>query len=269
MIATVRGWRTGAAQRSCACAGDGPGRGPRSTSSKRSSATIPSPLARAVTSWPSASSRASATSRRAAPGRRDRPALCLGFVFGWLASRTLFSVSRTDQPPRAASRARRRRTSLPWAREQGLAVALAEVAGLEQLQRLVGQLEQADQVGDGGAAAADAAGQLLFGQAELARPGRRRPSPPRPGSGPRAPCSRSAPPAAARPRPGRGRPPAPSRGPPAGRRASGARRRRARSCRRGGGGRAAAGRRRWPRSRRPGRRAPRSSKLVRGCEGSA
>ena len=46
-------------------------------------------------------------------------------------------------------------------------MALAEVARLEQLQRLVGQLEQADQIGDRGAAAADPSGQLLFGQAEL------------------------------------------------------------------------------------------------------
>ena len=65
--------------------------------------------------------------------------------------------------------------------EERLAVALAEVAGLEQLQRLVGQLEQADQVGDGGAAAADAAGELLFGQARGRGPGRRRRGPPRPG----------------------------------------------------------------------------------------
>src|SRR3954469_16161577 len=51
--------------------------------------------------------------------------------------------------------------------QQSLAVALAEVAPLEQLERLVGELEQADQVGDGGAAAPDPFRQLLFRQAEV------------------------------------------------------------------------------------------------------
>src|SRR3954468_16583365 len=51
--------------------------------------------------------------------------------------------------------------------KQRLAVALAEVALLEQLQRLVRQLQQADQVGDRRAAAADPLGQLFFGQAEV------------------------------------------------------------------------------------------------------
>ena len=101
------------------------------------------------------------------------------------------------------------------------------------------------------------------------RPGRRRLSPPRPGSGPRAPCSRSAPPAAAPARPGRGRPPGPSPGRPAGRRASGARRRPVRSCRRRAGGPAAAGRRRWPRSRRPGPRARRGRSGCAAGSGSA
>ena len=46
-------------------------------------------------------------------------------------------------------------------------MALAELARLEQLERLVGQVEQPDQVGDGGAAAADAPRQLLLGEAEV------------------------------------------------------------------------------------------------------
>ena len=51
--------------------------------------------------------------------------------------------------------------------EEGLAVALAELARLEQLEQLVGQVEEADQVGDRRAAAADAPGQVLLGDVEL------------------------------------------------------------------------------------------------------
>ena len=127
---------------------------------------MPSPLARAVTSWPSASSSASATSRRAACGVGvDRGSPRPRF---WLASQPNPLLGLADRPAAAGGVAGEAAADVvAGGAEEGLAVALAEVAGLEQLQRLVGELEQADQVGDGGAAAADAAGQLLFGQAEL------------------------------------------------------------------------------------------------------
>ena len=47
------------------------------------------------------------------------------------------------------------------------AVPLGQVAGLDQLERLLGQVEQADQVGDRDAAAADPAADLLLGEAEV------------------------------------------------------------------------------------------------------
>ena len=51
--------------------------------------------------------------------------------------------------------------------QQRPAVALAESAALEQLERLVGQVEQANEVGDGDAAAADPQADLLAREAEL------------------------------------------------------------------------------------------------------
>ena len=48
------------------------------------------------------------------------------------------------------------------AEQDRAAVALGELAGLEQLEHLVGQLEQADQVRDRDAAAADAPADLLL-----------------------------------------------------------------------------------------------------------
>ena len=56
---------------------------------------------------------------------------------------------------------------MPWAPSRARPWPSLRDAGLQQLQRLVGKLEQADQVGDRRAAATDAAGELLFGQAEL------------------------------------------------------------------------------------------------------
>ena len=100
----------------------------------------------------------------------------------WLASQPNPVLGFADRPSRSHRVAGEAAADVVAAgAEQGAAVTLAELSGLEQLQRLVGQLEQADQVGDGGAAAADPAGQLLFGQARGPRPGRRRRSPPRPG----------------------------------------------------------------------------------------
>ena len=161
-VATVGSSRPAAARsrRARACAS--------STSSKRSSTAMPSPFgAHASTSWPSAAlQRVAGVLERAASLRVERR-LAARLAFGWPASRTLFSVSRTDHPPAHGVAGEAAADVVAAGPEQGLAVALAELAGLEQLQRLVGQLEQADQVGDGGAAAADPARQLLFGQAEL------------------------------------------------------------------------------------------------------
>ena len=46
-------------------------------------------------------------------------------------------------------------------------MALAELAGFQHRERLVGQLEQPDQVGDRRAAAADAAGEVFFGELQV------------------------------------------------------------------------------------------------------
>jgi len=65
------------------------------------------------------------------------------------------------------------------------AMRFAELAFFEHLQRLVGQLEQADQVGDGQAGCGPTRrANSSFGQAEILDQGRSRLSPPRPGSGP-------------------------------------------------------------------------------------
>ena len=239
-----------------------------SRSSKRISTATSSPRRRTLTSWPRPT-RAGRRRRAAPPAPRDRAALRLGRAL-WLAgqlSPVLGLADRPAAPRRVAGEAAADvvaaspRRALPW--------PSLSSPRLEQLERLVGQVEQADQVRDRRAAAADAARQLLFGEPEVLD---------QRGAGARLVdrvevladhvldqrhlqalgLARS-----------RGRPPAPSRGRPAGPRASGARRRPARSCRRGGGGRAAAGRRRWPRSRRRARRALRRRSWVRGWSGSA
>ena len=143
-----------------------------STSSKRSSATIPSPLARTADLVAERRLERVGGVAQAAASLRIEPPPASASLFGWPASRTLFSVSRTDQPPRDGVAGEAAADVVAAGAEQGPAVALAELAGLEQLQRLVGKLEQADQVGDGGAAAADAARQLLFGQPQLLDQGR-------------------------------------------------------------------------------------------------
>ena len=51
--------------------------------------------------------------------------------------------------------------------QERAAVAFGQVAALDQLERLVGEVEQADQVRDGDAAAADPEADVLAGQAEL------------------------------------------------------------------------------------------------------
>ena len=227
---------------------------------------MPVPRGLTVTSWPSAASSASVGVVEGGPlvgvdRRFPRPSF-------WLAGQPNPVLGLADRPPpclRVAGEAAP--DVVARGAEDGAAVALAEVALLQHLERLVGQLEQADQVGDRRIDCGRPGGRAPLWSGRGPRPGRRRLSPPRPGSGPRAPCSRSAPPAGAPARPGRGRPPGPSPGPPAGRRASGARRRPVRSCRRGVGGPAAAGRPRWPRSRRRGRARASGSKWVRGWFG--
>ena len=77
------------------------------------------------------------------------------------------SVSRTDQPSAAACFASRVRFVLLGDLEDRPAVSLGQLAPLEQGQHRVGQVEQPDQVGDRGAAAADAAGELLLRDAEV------------------------------------------------------------------------------------------------------
>ena len=77
------------------------------------------------------------------------------------------SVSRTDQPPAAAASRQRLRSSLPWAWRIARPWPSLQRAGLEQVEDLVGQVEQADQVRDRDAAAAEAAGELLLGEPEV------------------------------------------------------------------------------------------------------
>ena len=77
------------------------------------------------------------------------------------------SVSRTVQPSAAAARARRRRSAWSGASSSARPWPSVSVAAREQVERLVGQVEQAQQVRDGDARAADAAADLLAGEAEL------------------------------------------------------------------------------------------------------
>src|SRR6185312_16738472 len=56
--------------------------------------------------------------------------------------------------------------------QQGSAVSFGQVAALDQLERFVGQVEQADEVGDRDAGAADPDADLFAGQPELLDQGR-------------------------------------------------------------------------------------------------
>src|SRR6185312_3087930 len=97
--------------------------------------------------------------------RIDRHAPWLRF---WLASQPNPVLGLAHRPTAAQGVAGEATADIVAAgTEQGAAMALAELAALQQLQGLVGKLEQTDQIGDGGAAAADTAGQLLFGQPEV------------------------------------------------------------------------------------------------------
>ena len=77
------------------------------------------------------------------------------------------SVSRTDQPAATASRASRRRTSLPFAIRIARPWPSLSSPSDEQLQHVVGQVEQPDQVRDRRAGASEAAGELLLREPEL------------------------------------------------------------------------------------------------------
>ena len=183
------------------------------------------------------------------------------------ASRARRSVSRTDQAPSRAERASRRRAA--WSLQSRIARPWPSLRWprLDQLERLLGQVEQADQVRDRDPAAADPAPDLLLGEAEVVDEHR---------AGARlldgvevlrAPCSRR----------GRGRA-APSRRPGAAwrgsararrsaRRAGGARRRPARSGRRPAAARRSAAARRARGSSRPARPAWSRRSVLRGWRG--
>src|SRR4051812_21055614 len=91
----------------------------------------------------------------------------------WLAGQLSPVLGLADRPTVPCRFARQAAADVIAAcRQQRPAVTLAQLAVLEQLERLVGKIEQADQVGDGGAAAPDPAGQLLLGDAELLDQGR-------------------------------------------------------------------------------------------------
>ena len=83
------------------------------------------------------------------------------------AARARRSSSRTDQPAAAASRARRRRASWSVASSSARPWPSLSSPRSSSVERLVGQVEQADQVRDGDAAAADAAADVLAREAEL------------------------------------------------------------------------------------------------------
>ena len=132
---------------------------------------------------PSAAPRASAI----AVGRGllvgvDRGAAALGGAgAGALASRARSSVTRTDQPPLGGGAGEAAAVGVVVGQQQRAAVALGQRAVLEQRERLVGQVEQAQQVRDRDAAAADAPADLLAREAELLDEAPRRRAPPRPG----------------------------------------------------------------------------------------
>ncbi len=201
----------------------------------------PQPLAcdaRTLTPWPKASSSASSA--------RSIAACWSGWATTFGRRRRLRglgpALGLAHRPARGDGVAGEAAADLVALRDQDRpAVALAERALGEQVEHVVGEVEQPDQVRDRGAGAAEAAGELLLREPELVDQRRRRRAPRRPGSGPRGRRSRSAPSASAGPRPRRGRSPAPSRARPRAPRASAARRRSARSGRRGAVARAAAG----------------------------
>ena len=93
---------------------------------------------------------------RAARARRGRS-----------ASRARASVSRTVQPSAAAARARRRRSSWSDAISSARPWPSLSVPAVEQVEHLVGQVEQPQQVRDRDARAADAAADVLAREPEL------------------------------------------------------------------------------------------------------
>ena len=132
-----------------------------SRSSKWSSARMPRRAGRTRTPVPSADS--SASSARASAASWSG----WGTTFGRLPASAVLarrSVSRTDQPRAAASRASARRASLPGAwRIARPWPSLSSPCG-EQVEHLVGQVEEADQVRDRRAAAAEPPRQLLLAE---------------------------------------------------------------------------------------------------------
>src|SRR6185295_10211996 len=89
-------------------------------------------------------------------------------LFLWLASQLNPVLGLANRPTAAGGVAGEAAADVvAVSAEQGLAMALAELAGLQQLERLVGKVEQADQIGDRRPATADTAIELLLGEAEL------------------------------------------------------------------------------------------------------
>ena len=129
------------------------------------------PRARTFTSWPSARSRASSVGRAERPPavRVDRARRGARFSAGHAQPRARVARSRgPTSRRRAPSRARRAAlvVVLGASRSARPCPSLSSPR-LDQLERLVGKVEQADQVGDADAAAADAAAELLLGEAEV------------------------------------------------------------------------------------------------------
>src|SRR3954453_790979 len=86
----------------------------------------------------------------------------------WLASQPDSLLGFANRPAAARGVAGKAAADVVAAGSQeSLAVAFAEITGLKHPQGLVRQLEQADQVGNGGAAAAHPFRQLLFRQPQL------------------------------------------------------------------------------------------------------
>ena len=98
-----------------------------------------------------------------------------------LASRARCSTTRTDQPPCDRRAREAAAVGVVVGEQQRAAVALGQRAVLEQRERLVGQVEQAQEVGDRDAAAPDAAADLLAREPELLDQRRARRAPPRSG----------------------------------------------------------------------------------------
>ena len=110
-----------------------------------------------------------------------RPRRGAGARAAALASRARSSATRTDQPPGDRRAGQAPALAVVLGQQQRAAVALGQRAVLEQLEHLVGQVEQPQEVGDRDAAAADAAADLLAREPELLDERRARRAPPRSG----------------------------------------------------------------------------------------